>query len=74
MMELSDLIKTIPLVPQFQGILRDLRNLTTRFGQLESDVQSVDLSRLEAKLEDLNERFRALERTVQELQRRKPHA
>ena len=71
-MELADLIKALPLVPQFQTMLSNLRQHSLRLKQVEYDSQAAeskigelrsDIERLERQVHDLER----LERQVQEL-------
>ena len=61
-MNTVELIKALPLVPQFQGLLRDLRNLVNKFGQAEQDIPSLD-----SQVNTLKSTVQTLERELQEM-------
>jgi len=61
-MNTVELIKALPLVPQFQAVTRDLRNFVAKFGQAEQDIQSLD-----SQVNTLKSTVQTLERELQEM-------
>lgn len=65
-MELKDLIKTLPLVPQFASLWTELRQLKSRFSAIETDMQTLDASI--GELEASNRANRELEAKVDKME------